>query len=145
MKKFITIILFFFVSKTYGQIDSNLIYKRVSYIINLIEDNNIDSLLINSTDTIRCLTCPEAGRKQYINAKIFFTERLKENFSPKLIAKLRTSSKMIVKEKEPYPAYVVFFKVLKRGEYAPNHEGASFGIWLRADNNLKFAAIESIP
>ncbi len=137
--------LILFGSKCYGQIDTNLIYQKADYIIRLIENKNIDSLLINSTDSIRCLPCKEVGNKKYISATSFFTQRLQENFSPKLISKLKNAKKMIIKQSEPYPAYVVFYKIINKGEIAPTHEGVDFGIWLNIDKNLKFTAIETIP
>ncbi|MBE8714404.1 hypothetical protein [Sphingobacterium hungaricum] len=132
-------------SNSFGQIDTNLVYEKADNIIRLIENNKIDSLLISSTDSIRCLPCNEVGLKQYINSKIFFTQRLQEIFTPNLIARLKNAEKLIVEESEPYPSYVVFYKIFGRDEIAFGHEGATFGIWLRSNEKLKFTAIETIP
>lgn len=144
--KNLTLLLFIFLSsKLCAQIDTNLIYHKAENIIKLIEGEKIDSLLINSTDSIRCIPCNEFGINKYIPKKVFFSERMKGIFTSELISRLKRSKKMVVLQSSPYPAYVVFYEIFEKGEIAPQHEGVSFGIWLRSDENLKFTAIETIP
>ncbi|MGX1641619.1 hypothetical protein [Sphingobacterium sp. NPDC055431] len=145
MKTLSLIFLFLLCSKSHGQIDSSLIYKKADHIIKLIENKNIDSLISNSTDSIRCILCNEAGIKNYIDSKIFFTERVQEIFTPTLISKIKSAPKSIVRQSEPYLSYIVYYKIIAKDEIAPGHEGVDFGIWLRSDDLLKFNALDTIP
>lgn len=111
----------------------------------MIESKNIDSLIINSTDSIRCILCNETGIEKYIDSKIFFTERVQEIFTPELISKLKTAPKSIVRQSEPYLSYIVYYKIIAKGEFASGHEGVDFGIWLRSDDLLKFTALDTVP
>lgn len=145
MKTLAVIFLFLLCSKSYGQIDSSLIFKKADYIIKLIENKNIDSLIINSTDSIRCILCNESGIKNYIDSKIFFTGRVQEIFTPELISKLKTAPKSIVRQSEPHLSYIVYYKIIAKDEIAPGHESLDFGILLRSDDHLKFTALDTVP
>lgn len=145
MKTLAVIFLFLLCSKSYGQIDTSSIYKKADYLIMLIESKNIDSLIINSTDSIRCILCNETGIEKYIDSKIFFTERVQEIFTPALISKLKSAPKSIVRQSEPYLTYIVYYKIIAKDEIAPGHEGVDFGIWLRYDDLLKFTALDTVP
>src|SRR5690606_41468608 len=95
MKTLAVIFLFLLCSKSYGQIDTSSIYKKADYIIKLIESKNIDSLIINSTDSIRCILCNETGIEKYIDSKTFFTDRIQEIITPALI---RSEERRVGKE-----------------------------------------------
>lgn len=145
MKTLAVIFLFLLCSKSYGQIDTSSIYKKADYIIKLIESKNIDSLIINSTDSIRCILCNETGIEKYIDSKTFFTDRIQEIITPALISKLKTAPKSIGRQSEPYLSYIVYYRIIAKDEIAPGHEGVDFGIWLRSDDHLKFTALDTVP
>ncbi|OYD44646.1 hypothetical protein CHU00_15745 [Sphingobacterium cellulitidis] len=145
MKNLTLVLFLLFCSKSYAQIDTTLIYRKADNIIRLNENNNIDSLIINSTGSIRCILCEEVGLKKYIHSKTFFTHKMQGIFTPELVSKLKKAPKSIAKEIEPAPSYIVYYKIILKDEIAPNHEGVDFGIWLDINDNLKFTAIDTIP
>lgn len=145
MKNLVLIFFLLLCSKSYSQFDSTLIYRKADNIIRLIESNNIDSLIINSTESIKCILCDEVGIKKNIDSKTFFTLKMHEIFTPELVYKLKKAPKSIAKEIEPAPSYIVYYKIILKDEIAPNHEGVDFGIWLDINDNLKFTSIDTIP
>ncbi len=145
MKNLALVFFLLLCTKSYGQIDTTLIYRKGDNIIRLIENKNIDSLIINSTDSIKCILCDEVGLEKNIDSKTFFTQKMHEIFTPELVSKLKKAPKSIAKQTEPDPSYIVYYKIILKDEIAPNHEGVDFGIWLDISNNLKFTAIDTIP
>jgi len=145
MRAIITIIFLVIGLKGFSQVDSALIYQKADKIIRYIEKQEIDSLLLNSTDSVRCIICEETGIKQYIPIKIFLKTKLNEIFDAQLLSKLKMADKMIVQQNAPYPSFIVYYKIYRKDELTSGHEGVDFGIWLTGNDELKFTAIDTVP
>lgn len=121
--------------------------QLADYLIELIEQKDIETLQEITTETMYCYLCFDKTPKQepFITKRSFYKKHFKSVFDNELIQRLKRNEKEIFITDKDSPIWVRY-TTYQNNESGIGHEGVQFVFWLKEENGiLKLNGIEVIP